>query len=1051
MRIYLLGTFEIKGERDVLATSAWRSQQNRTLLKILLLNRRHVVTTDQLLDLLWPDEEPEVTRPRLYVRISQIRRMLDPENSQAYIRSVDGGYRFDPEPVVWIDVDALESAAARGRSAQEAGAREGAIAAYEEARRLYRGDLLEEDRYAEWTFAERERLAERYLTLLTELAEAYAQQGRYRRAISLYHRILERDPYREAVFVRLMLAYYYAGERVQALRAFERCRRVLTEDLDVAPLPATEALAEQIRTGTLWAAEAFPRYPPPAYQGRLFEIPYSLGHTPFVGREREYAWLVARWQEARPGLVLVEGEAGVGKTRLVEEALGFAVSEGARPLRARPLREGTEAPYAPLIEALRPLWRGGWAAELPPAQREVLEVLFAPSRRSPARPLSSGEGRSPHRVEDALVRWLEVELPPEGLLFVDDAPRLDSASLALIPRLARSVTVVATARTEELLPDHPLRRVFHGLAREGYADSLGLGRLPDTVVAALIRRLAQEELPLLAQALMQRTGGNPLFLVAALQALFEEGVLHVGADGHWSSTALEVAVPSSVRAMVEERLQRLDREQRHVFDAVAVIGQDFDFALLQEVVGLEEAPLFNTLDALLGLGLVVEPRARTRGEFAPSHDVYVEVAQETLPRVRWRRLHGRVGDALQALHADDPACSARLAFHYRQAERIADAVPYALLAGELALERYALQQAATHFEQAAQWCETAGWAPEPLLQARLHAGWAEALRRCGQPASAFAHYARALPHAEGPSKLHLIYQMAALQATRGEGPETFARPAEALEAELSEPWMLGMLRCSQGFWSALRGEPARARRCAAEGWWLLHGVTQEEGVPPWLIDRATIILARTHALWGEWRHTRRYAMQALAGNVEREDAYGIADAHVSLAQASYGLGDRSTACDHAEKALAQSKEAGDLRLEGKALYPLGLVLLDGDRPEEFAAVVRRLHAIAHQTDDLEAYARGQLLQAQHLLEAGALPAAQALLEPLAVRARAAAVPSYVVLTLRLLGEVQLALGAREEARASLAEALPLAQACRLGDELPRLRSLATRIESASGK
>ncbi|MFP4344877.1 MAG: BTAD domain-containing putative transcriptional regulator, partial [Anaerolineales bacterium] len=155
--------------------------------------------------------------------------------SQAYIRSVVGGYRFDPESVAWIDVEALESAAARGRSAQEAGAREEAIAAYEEARRLYRGDLLEEDRYAEWTFAERERLVERYLTLLTELEEAYAQQGRYRRAISLCQRILERDPYREAVFVRLMLAYYYAGEQVQALRTFERCRRVLMEDLGVAP------------------------------------------------------------------------------------------------------------------------------------------------------------------------------------------------------------------------------------------------------------------------------------------------------------------------------------------------------------------------------------------------------------------------------------------------------------------------------------------------------------------------------------------------------------------------------------------------------------------------------------------------------------------------------------------------------------------------------------------------------------------------------------------------------------------------------------------------
>ncbi len=1038
-RIYLLGTFHITGERDVMQTAAWRSQQNRTILKILLLNRRHVVTTDQLLDLLWPDQPPDVTRSRLYVRISQIRRMLDAEHSQAILRSVDSGYCLVPDATWWIDVDAFEDAAERGRQAQEAGALVEVAAAYEEARRLYRGDLLEEDRYADWAYTERERLLERYLTLLTELAEAYAQQGRYRRAISLYQQVLKRDLYREAVFVRLMLAYYYAGEQVQALRTFERCRRVLVEELDVAPLPSTESLAARIRAGTLWADDAFPRYPPPAYEGRLFEIPYSLGHTPFVGREREYAWLIARWQERRPGLVLVEGEAGVGKSRLIEEALGFAAAQGARILRVGPALDKKALPYEPLIEALRPLWHLQAAAQLSAARHATLKALFTSSMHTPL--------SSPLQVEEAVTQWLKAELSSDAVLFVDDAPRLDAASLALTLRLAHVLTVVATARTDELPVDHPLRMAFHDLAQEQRADQLRIRRLSDAAVEALIQQLAQRTLPNLSEMLVQRAAGNPLFLVAALQALFEEGALHVDAEGHWSPSAVDLTVPKGVQQLIERRLQRLNREQRTVFDAVAVIGQDFDFPLLQDVVGLDEIPLFNTLDALLSLGLIVEPRSQARGEFAPAHDLYVEVAQATLPRVRWRRLHGRVGDALHARAPNDRALSARLAYHYHEAERTPDAVSYAVLAGELALDRYALQQAGGHFEHAAQWIEGTDWTLDASLLARLHVGWAEVFRRSGRPDAAFDHYTQALPHADTAQKLHLIYQMAALQTMLGQGPEAFAALAETLETELQAPWMLGMFHCSQGYWSALRGDPRRARCCVAVGWRRLRNLAEDDGHPPWLLDRTFIILARTHALWGEWQHARRYAALALARNHAREDIYGAADAHVTLSQAHYGLGERAEARAHAEQALTEIEAAGDLRLLGKALYPLGQIMLDEAQWDEAQELIERLHVIAEQTGDLEAAAREALLQARLLLQTGDVQTALALLQPLLAKARAAGVPSYVVLTLRHLAEAQLTVDAYDDARTTIDEALTLAEHCRMRHEQQQLRALRSQIES----
>jgi len=1051
-RAHLLGTFEVTGDRDLASSTAWRSQQNRTILKMLLLNRGHTLTADALLELLWPNEDPTATRRRLYVRISQLRRMLDPEQPQAYIQSVDhGGYRFTPTAEWWIDVDAFEAAADRGRRAQEDGDLDAAIVAYEQARSLYRGDLLEEDRYADWTLAGRERLLERYLVLLAELAEAYAQQGRYRRAIALYRRILDRDPYREAVYVHLMLVCTYAGEPSQALRTYERCRQILADEMDIAPMPATQTLAAQIRSGTLQRIDDATLYPPPVYAGRLFEIPYSLGHTPFVGREREYAWLVARWREARPGLILVEGETGVGKTRLVEEALGFAATQGAHVMRAFPLPEGTAVPYAPLVEALRPLWHRVPPSKQLPARSPVLDRLFEKQPSSPRQPIGQrSESSGAHQylqshVVNAVTNWVSGQCPPETVLYIDDAPNLDATSAALVLGLAQAITVVVTARSEALPQNHPLREGFHVLARSSQADRLTVNRLTGEMVTTLIRQLAQRDLPSLTGRLASRTAGNPLFLVAALQALFEEGTLHTDAGGAWAYDGGDLSVPPSVRELIEGRLQRLAREAHHVFDTIALIGQDFDFALLQRITEINEMSLLDTLDDLIALGLVIEPRAQGRSEFAPAHGLYTEVAQATLPSVRARRLHGRIGDALRTLYPYDATRSARLAHHYHQADRLTEAVPAAVRAGELALDQYGVHQAQAHFEDAALWAKDATWTPPPPLLVRLHAGWAEALRRGGQPEAAFDHYAQALPHADDVLKLHLVYQMAALRTMNGADPGTFSRWGTELEAELSDPWALSALRCVQTFWEALYGNPERARRCAAEGWSHLRHARGTDEVPQWLLDRATIILARTHALWGEWRLAQRYATQALDGNRARDDAYGAANAHVTLAEAAYGLGQDDDARDHARKALSEAEAAGDLRLQGKAVHVLALVYLRDASPKHVEPLVVRLLEIAGHTGDLEAYARGQLLRAQLLQRAGALGAARDLLQPLLAKARSVGVPSYIVTILRQLAEVLLAAGDIDGARATGHEGLKLAYRCRMQHEVTRLTALESKI------
>lgn len=704
IEIRLLGQFEILIEGNAPTASAWRSRQLRTILKVLLTHRGRIVQADQLLEILWPEEPPEKTRQRLYVRISQLRRALDGDHPSAYVETVKDGYRFVAEADVWIDVDQFEAAAEAGRHAQEAEELEPAIAHYESAQSLYQGDFLEEELYEDWTFAERERLRERYLTVLTELAECYAQQGRYRRAITCCHQILSVDPCRESVYLRLMLYHYYAGEKTQALRVYERCQVVLDRELGLQPLPSTAQIARQIRQGTLWAVEDAPHYPPPRYQGRLFEVPYSLGHTPFVGREREYAYLAECWRTLETQVVLIEGEAGIGKTRLVEEFLGYAAAEGADVLRAGGGWKGKSLPYAPVISALRGSVEDEDGDDFAPSTLAALGLLFPEIRARqlhlPALPQLSPEEEQ-QRIFKAVTRFVEERFSPRTILFVDNAHRVDGPSLALLLRLAGHLTLILTCRTEETPADHPLRVALGPLRRAGRAADLQLAPLTTEDTRALIRRMAQDSALSLIDQLVDRAAGNPLFVIASLQHLFENGLLYVDAEGRWAKAGdVTLAVVPTVRRLIERRLRSLSQEQRRVFDAVAVTGGAFDFSLLPAVTNLDEVTLLDLVDGLIETGFLVEPRRAMAKEFAPTHDCYVEAAYDLLPAVRRRHLHRHIAQALEGLSPDLDTEADVLAHHYERAGCADEAFRWLVRAGDVAARRYAHPEALAYYQRA---------------------------------------------------------------------------------------------------------------------------------------------------------------------------------------------------------------------------------------------------------------------------------------------------------------------------------------------------------------
>jgi DNA-binding SARP family transcriptional activator len=906
---------------------------------MLLARRGRVVPADQLLDILWPDDDPDTARRRLHVRISQLRSALDPGDSSAYVLTVEGGYVFDGEADCWIDVAEFEAHAQRGRRCQASGDLVEAITAYETARGLYQGDFLEEELYEDWAFAERERLRASYLTMLTELAEAYAQQGRYRRAIACCREVLVADACRESVYVRLMLYYYYAGERPRALSAYERCRQVLAEELDVEPLPSTHALAAQIRDGTLWTADDAPRYPPPAYEGRLFDVPYSLGHTPFVGREREYAWLVEQWRAAQAGAILIEGEAGVGKSRLVDEFLGYAAAEGALVLQSWVGPAGA-LPYAPVVAALRPLLGQAEMQDMPGTALAALAVLFPEVGELqpglPPLPEAAVE-QERERLFGAVETLVRARAPAGALLHVDDAHRADAASLELLARLAGSLTVVLSCRSEETPAGHPLREVLRALRREGCLAELVLQPLPGTAVQSLIGQLGQGELAALAEAVTARTGGNPLFVVASLQHMFEKGVLYIDAQGRWA-TADDVALSLSptVRKTIEARLHRLSGEVRRVFDLAAVVGGEFDFVLLQQASRMGETPLLDSLDALLETGLLVEPRAAGRAEFAMAHGCYAEVAYDTLPRVRRRRLHRSVAEAMEATAPDLDAAAPTLAHHFEQAGDGSRAFGWLVRAGDAATARYAHTEALALYQRA---IDLAAGETAPVWE------------RMGRTAHHLARYADGAQYYE---------QALACWQASGDVVEQIRASYALAECrrELSQYELAAMhARAGLAMALALSGEPA----LVAQGHIVLSNALRSGQLAP-----AEVF--------------RQHLEQALAVARPAEEWSLVGEATFWLGVVTVNAGDAASALAYDREALACFRRVGHSGWEAICLNNLAYHALLAGQAEQALEMAQEGLALARRIDSLNS--QGWLLSTLGEVQThlGLLEAARATLE-----------------------------------------------------------------------
>ncbi len=434
-----------------------------------------------------------------------------------------------------------------------------------------------------------------------------------------------------------------------------------------------------------------------------------------IGREAELAQLDALFADAKRGVArtaLVSGDAGLGKSAFLRLFGERARASGARAFVGECTEIEARRPFGPFVDILRVAFRdlsaSGGEGVMSGGTADLLRMV--PELKTGDASTEAQSDADRYRVHAAFSKAF-ADLARTGPLVVviEDLHWADEASLELFPYLARKlrderVLLLATYRSDELHRRHPINHVLAELARGRLADDIRLPKLTRDETAALIRaafRLKEGPTPAFRDAVHERCEGNPFFVEEVLKALVERGDLWY-ADGQWhrKDDVADLAIPVSVRDAVQQRMQRLSPDARRAVQVAAVIGQRFDFALLQHVSKLDETALLEALRAAIDAQLVEEvPDHGVEELYGFRHALTREaVLGELLQRER-RILHRAVAEAIEA-RPDAGVRAEELAYHFDEARDAKRAFQYHELAARDASRVFAFSRALRHLERA---------------------------------------------------------------------------------------------------------------------------------------------------------------------------------------------------------------------------------------------------------------------------------------------------------------------------------------------------------------
>ncbi len=684
LEIRLFGQLRIRLDGQPITTV--NTNRLRSLLAYLLLHGDAPQSREYLAFLLWPESEEAQARTNLRQLLHHLRRAIpgDP-------MILSDGATIQWRTVSGCRVDVLEFAK-RLEHARDAQRRKDAAeerAALEEAVSLYEDDLLP-GLYDAWLRSRREQLRQLCNEALSRLSALLEQASDYAGAIRYGERLLAQDPLQEAPYQRLIRLHTLNQDRAAAIRTYNQCQKALRRELGLSPGPATRQLFEKLVKS----------------EAPLAAIPEARAGAPvsamrLVGRGGELARLLDTWELAKHGramFALVEGEAGIGKSRLAEELFLRVTRAGGAAARTRCYPAPGHLSYAPLTDLLRtePLRAAVMdlaKPQLTEVSRVLPELLAERPDISAPRPLTESWQR--RHFFEALAAVIGKAAKPL-LLVIDDLHWCDRETLEwlhhyLCHEPGMRLMVLGTARPEEVNREHALWSMSRELMQVGQGVELAIGPLDAETTRALAGEVAQKPLD---EGYLWRlhadTKGNALFVVESVRAHLE------------NPECQTVSASPLVHSVITSRLANLSPSAYSLAGLAAVLGRSFRFDLLSAASDSDESTLASALEELW-LKRILDGRGAKGYDF--THDVLREVTYSELTPVRRRFLHLRAARALEGVQSEDPeTLSGQIAEHYERAGMPEQAIPHYHRAAQVAQRMYADADAAESLSKALALC-----------------------------------------------------------------------------------------------------------------------------------------------------------------------------------------------------------------------------------------------------------------------------------------------------------------------------------------------------------
>jgi DNA-binding SARP family transcriptional activator/tetratricopeptide (TPR) repeat protein len=685
--------------------------KQRTVLGLLVAAEGRPVSVEHLVDQVWGNEPPSKPVLSLHAYVANLRRVLEPGQASrtrsAVLRSLRPGYALAMQQVstdTW-HFGRLLADAGQLRATEPARARD----CLESALGLWRGDAYGGVVDCPVLRAEAARLGELRLAAEEDRWEVEIDLGGHAAAVAGLERLVAGHPWRERLWCLLAVALYRSQRQGDALNVFQRARKCLVEDLGVGPGPEmskleTAVLAQDpaLDGPVPHAASPGPLPTTSVTASRQRSRPGKLfGYTAELAR---LSGGLAEAVEGRGRVALVSGEPGIGKTKLAQALVAEATSRGVRAGWGGWDVDGGLFPLQAWSTAVRGLVGAGG--------REDLAALVGEAAAADLAPL--GFGPHPHKTASvdaesagsrlasavlALLSRLGREAP--ALLVLDDVHWADPDSLRVLrvvsPHLGSVPALVVVTKRDTWGADTPgLAATLSSLARQDPVRVRLRGLAPGDVAPYVQDKHGLELSPAAAQAIWERTDGNPFFINQLAGLLADQGEL---AD---LERLARRAIPQGARDVVRGRLLQLPDGAARALAAASVVGTSFDLDIVRWVAGGDGGGADDALYAAMVLDIVAED-ADVPNRFRFAHSLVQEVVYADLGSPRRAALHGRVAAAIEALRAGQlDSHLAALASHYRQAgpQHAGEAWRAALHAGDQAEQQSAGDQAVRCYAEA---------------------------------------------------------------------------------------------------------------------------------------------------------------------------------------------------------------------------------------------------------------------------------------------------------------------------------------------------------------